>query len=175
VASGQLGEYAVKGLQTASYNDFRENRNLNFFSSSEDFEDAAEILAQTDLANTHVQYALETRATVSGQPLCRFGIDGRTGTAYPPRVLKINNFTSRWHLLRSRQSSTAIGKTCQAPAAFPFARLDLPRQHLGFRFVGCINGMQVLHVYSEINDPQGFYHCLLPLMLALLAAPAIVF
>lgn len=46
VASGQLGEFAVRGLQTTSYNDFRENRDINCFSSSSDFADAEEALVR---------------------------------------------------------------------------------------------------------------------------------
>jgi MAC/Perforin domain len=37
VVSGALGEFAVKGLQTASWNDFSEMRDIQVFSSSSDF------------------------------------------------------------------------------------------------------------------------------------------
>lgn len=46
VATNSLGAYAVQGLQVTSYNDFREDRYLNVFTSSSDFEDTAVRLAQ---------------------------------------------------------------------------------------------------------------------------------
>src|SRR6266487_499417 len=40
VATGALGAFAVKGIQTNTWNDFREDRNIRIFSSSSDIEDA---------------------------------------------------------------------------------------------------------------------------------------
>jgi hypothetical protein len=71
-ATGQLGEFAVKGLQVTSHNDFRENRDLNVFSSSSDFEDTAVRLAQHQACGlgNKLTASIEFLSSISISELC---------------------------------------------------------------------------------------------------------
>jgi hypothetical protein len=72
VATGGLGEFAVRGLQVTSHNDFQEDRDLNVFASSADFEDTAVSLAQHQACGlgNKLSASIEFLSSISINELC---------------------------------------------------------------------------------------------------------
>jgi hypothetical protein len=72
VATGALGDFAVKGLQVTSHNDFREDRDVDIFSSSSDFENRAVLLAQHQACGLGNRFSasVEFLSSISINELC---------------------------------------------------------------------------------------------------------